>query len=82
MQVTAVRVQGQAAPGLLIYQEIALGLFIPGAGPPPPGQQEVCGADGPAFEAGYVTIVPIDGDYTANYNVLLTMAFVLLGLQP
>lgn len=82
VQGTAVRVQGQAAPGLLIYQEVAPGVFIPALGPPPPGQQEVRGADGPAFEAGFVTIVPIDGDYTANYGVLLTMAFVLLGLQP
>jgi len=82
VQGVTVRVQGQAAPGLLTYQEIVPGVFIPSVGPPPPGQQEVRGADGPAFEAGYVTIVPIDGDYTANGSVLLTMAFVLIGLQP
>lgn len=78
----AVRVQGRAAAGMLSYQQIAPGVFIPSVGPPPPGQREVRGADGPAFETGFVTIVPIDGDYTSSFSVLQTMGLVLLALQP
>jgi hypothetical protein len=41
-------------------------LFVPALGPPAPGQEEVKDADSPFFAQGFITIVPIDGDYTAS----------------
>jgi hypothetical protein len=51
-------------------------------GPPAPGQEEVPYADRTAYHAGYVTVVPIDGDYTANYYSIVLMFYLLYGLQP
>lgn len=82
VQGVVVRVQGQAAPGILTYTEVSPGVFAPSAGPPPPGETEVPGADGPAVNAGFVTVVPIDGNYTAGNNFLLLVALLLGGLQP
>jgi len=42
----------------------------------------VPGADGPAFNAGFITVVPIDGNYTASSNLLQLIALLLGGLQP
>jgi len=82
VQGVLVRVQGVAAGGILTYTEVAPGLFAPSAGPPPPGEMEVPGADGPAVEAGFITVVPIDGNYTAGNNLLFLIALLLGGLQP
>lgn len=82
VQGVAVRVQGRASSRLLIYEEVAPGVYIPGGGPPPPNEQEVPSADGPAFDAGFITVVPIDGDYTAKVNEWVTIFFLLFGLLP
>ncbi len=82
VQGVLVRVQGTAAPGILTYTEVAPGVFAPSVGAPPPGEQEVPGADGPAFNAGFITVVPIDGNYTASSNLLQLIALLLGGLQP
>jgi len=82
VQGVTVAVQGRYSSGLLAYEEVAPGWFAPINGPPAPGQEEVPYADRTAYHAGYVTVVPIDGDYTANYYSIVLMFYLLYGLQP
>jgi 5'/3'-nucleotidase SurE len=67
-------VQGQASNFSLAYEKIIddppVALFVPALGPPAPGQEEVKDADSPFFAQGFLTIVPIDGDYTASRPAL------------
>ena len=77
-----VRVQGRAAPFMLGYQESVPGTFVPTVVAPPPNEQEVPAADTPAFDAGWITVVPIDGSYTSAATPWVTVLFILLGMQP
>ncbi len=82
VQGVTVAVQGRYSSGMLAYEQVSPGVFTPINGPPAPGQAEVPWADRTAFHAGYVTVVPIDGDYTAGRNPLILMYYLLHGLQP
>jgi 5'/3'-nucleotidase SurE len=63
------RVQGQAPFFAISFQPVAPGLFAPGFGPVDP-ENDVPRSDTKAFNEGYITIVPIDGDYTADQGRL------------
>ena len=82
VQGVTLAIQGRYSSGMLAYEEVTPGVFSPINGPPAPGQVEVPWADRTAFHAGYVTVVPIDGDYTAGQNALVLMYYLLYGLQP
>jgi len=56
--------QGQAPYFQLSFRAAEGGLYIPAFGGAEP-TEDVANADTTLFNAGYVTIVPIDGDYTA-----------------
>ncbi len=74
-------VQGKGAPATLVYIEIAPGLFIP-HGDPPPEVEEVKDADITGLQDGFITIVPIDGDYPAGPQDLNKLQSVVNGLSP
>lgn len=57
--------QGQAPYFRLSFKAAEGGLYLPAFGGPKPAE-EVADADTPLFNAGYVTIVPIDGDYSTS----------------
>ena len=77
-----IAVQGQISfENPLFFRESEPGLFVPS-----PGRRraspEVPGADTTAFSQGYLTIVPLMADYTANVEVADTLAFALQRLTP
>ncbi len=78
----SLNVQGRTYPGLtLAYARDAdepntFGVSFPDPGP----QDEVPGADVTAFNAGFITIVPISPDYTVNPDVRADIKAGLSGL--
>ena len=58
---------GVASTRQLIYVEIAPGLFFPDS-VPATAEPEVPFSDRESYNAGFITIVPLDGDYTARFN--------------
>jgi 5'/3'-nucleotidase SurE len=82
VQGVTIAVQGRYSSGLLAYEEVVPGWFAPFNGPPVPGQVEVAWSDRTAFHSGYVTVVPINGDYTAGSDALVLMFYLLYGLEP
>ena len=75
-------VQGQRSfARSLFFRESEPGLFVPS-----PGRErfipEVLGADTTAFSQGFLTIVPLMADYTADVDVADTLAFALRRLTP
>ena len=78
-----VAVQGQISfESPLFFRESEPGLFVPSPGRRRRVIQEVPGADTTAFSQGYLTIVPLMADYTANVDVADTLAFALQRLMP
>ena len=74
-------VQGRTYPGLTLdYVRNAddPNTFDP-AFPDPGPQEEVPGADATAFSAGYITIVPIEADYTVDRKTRLSIEAGLSG---
>lgn len=74
-------VQGQGATFRLAYSEVAPGVFAPAAGAAEP-VEDVFGSDVTAYEDGFVTIVPIDGDYTAGWQRFVPLHVRLRQLNP
>lgn len=75
-------VQGQVSDINLIYVEVAPGLFVPALGPAPPAAPDVKDSDVDGFDAGFITIVPIDADYTARPGRRNPLQSVVVGLTP
>ena len=75
-------VQGRVSERNLIYIEYAPGLFIPAWGPPLPYEPDVKDSDTVAYNDGFVTIVPIDGDFTASRADRKSLKSVVVGLTP
>ena len=76
-------VQGQRSFELpLFFRESEPGLFVPSPGRRRRFFPEVPGADTTAFSQGFLTIVPLMADYTANIDVADTLAFALRRLTP
>ena len=74
-------VQGRTYPGLMLdYVRNAddPNTFDP-AFPDPGPQEDVPGADATAFSAGYITIVPIEADYTVDRKTRLSIEAGLSG---
>ena len=76
-------VQGQRSLELpLFFWEREPGLFVPSPGRRRRFFPEVAGADTTAFSQGFLTIVPLMADYTADVDVADTLAFALRRLTP
>ena len=58
--------QGRILPFALAYEEKTPGLYVPALGRRAPGTNDVPESDATALERGFVTIVLLDGDYTAK----------------
>ena len=63
---------GVSSDRQLTYVEIAPGLFSPKF-VPAPTEQEVPSSDRESYDAGFITIVPLDGDYTARSNRFIAL---------
>lgn len=57
--------QGQTPYFQLSFKHLEGGLYVPAFGGPEP-TEDVADADTSLFNAGYVTVVPIDGDYSIS----------------
>jgi 5'-nucleotidase len=75
-------VQGRVSTLNLVYVEVAPGLFVPALGPAPPAEPDVKDSDVDGFEEGFITIVPIDADYTARPGERNPLESVVNGLTP
>ncbi len=62
-----VNAQARSSNGQIVYVEAAPGLYVPDTEGAPP-EPEVSQSDRESYDAGFITIVPIDGDYTARFN--------------
>ncbi len=75
-------VQGHLSTVSISCVPVAPGLFVPVIGPPPPATQDVKDSDVLELADGYITVVPIDGDYTASPAELERFQSVLHGVSP
>lgn len=82
-QVEGVRVavQGKAVLFPPAFEETSPGTYVSTARPTPP-RRDVPHSDTIFFYRGFITIVPIDADYTAHDGVRRSLARSVAGLQP
>ena len=78
------RAPGGARPRAAVpasYEQVRPGVFVSNASPVRPAR-DVARSDSVLFYRGFVTIVPIDGDYTADADVFPRIAERLTALRP
>jgi broad specificity polyphosphatase/5'/3'-nucleotidase SurE len=76
-----VREQGQSNYFTIGYQQVAPGFYAPTFGARDP-VGDIPTSDTQAFRKGYITVVPIDGDYTATLPMQFIVKARLKGLTP
>lgn len=82
-QVKGVRVreQGQASYFKVAFVPVGQGIYAPSFTGTPP-TDDIATSDTTAFREGFVTVVPIDGDYTAVQPIQSVLKGRLQGLTP
>ncbi len=73
--------QGRSPYFRLSFEAAEGGLYLPAFGAPEP-TEEIADADTPLFNAGYVTIVPIDGDYSTSTSEARSALIALGDIAP
>jgi 5'-nucleotidase len=75
-------VQGRATSASLIFVPIGGGLFVPSVGPGDDTEPDVKDSDTVALAEGYITVTPIDTDFTASPSQVNRLQSVLAELTP
>ena len=75
-------VQGQATSASLVFVPIGGGLYVPSVGPGDGSERDVKDSDTEALAAGFITVTPIDADFTAAPAQAQRLRSALSGLGP
>ena len=74
--------QGQATSASLVFIPIGGGLYVPSVGPGDGSERDVKDSDTEALAAGFITVTPIDTDFTAPLAKAQRLRSALAGLDP